>query len=66
MKHVGTLEVSGLIGTHKAGRVRTCTLNRQRLALVDDWLTEQRRIWAARTDRLQSLAESADHEERTS
>lgn len=66
MKHVGKLEASGLIGTHKAGRVRICTLNRQRLALVDDWLTEQRRIWAERTDRLQSLVESADHEERTS
>ena len=66
MKHVGKLEASGLIDTHKAGRVRICTLDRQRLALVDDWLTEQRRIWAERTDRLQSLVESADHEERTS
>jgi DNA-binding transcriptional ArsR family regulator len=52
MKHVRTLEANGLIRTIKSGRVRTCVLNRDRLALVDDWLAEQRRIWEERTDRL--------------
>jgi DNA-binding transcriptional ArsR family regulator len=52
MKHVRTLEANGLIQTIKSGRVRTCVLNRDRLALVDDWLAEQRRIWEERTDRL--------------
>ena len=55
MKHVRTLEGSGLITTVKSGRVRTCTLNRERLALVDDWLAEQRRIWQERTDRLEQF-----------
>lgn len=55
MKHVRMLEASGLIRTNKSGRVRTCTLNRERLALVDDWLAEQRDIWQARTDRLEEL-----------
>lgn len=55
MKHVRTLETNGLIRTAKAGRVRTCTLNRQRLALVEDWLAEERRLWDARTDRLEQL-----------
>lgn len=55
MKHVRTLESSGLIRTTKTGRVRTCTLNRDRLALLDDWLAEQRDIWDARTDRLEQL-----------
>ncbi|MDG4833725.1 metalloregulator ArsR/SmtB family transcription factor [Solwaraspora sp. WMMD1047] len=55
MKHVRTLESSGLIQTVKTGRVRTCALNRDRLALLDDWLAEQRRIWEARTDRLENL-----------
>jgi hypothetical protein len=32
--------------------VRTCALNHERLALVDDWLAEQRRIWEERTERL--------------
>jgi DNA-binding transcriptional ArsR family regulator len=53
MKHVRTLEASGLIRTAKAGRVRTCVLNRERLAVVEDWLAQQRRIWEARTDRLE-------------
>ncbi|GAA3211845.1 ArsR/SmtB family transcription factor [Dactylosporangium siamense] len=53
MKHVRTLEGSGLIHTAKSGRVRTCTLNRERLALLDDWLAEQRGIWQERTDRLE-------------
>ncbi len=55
MKHVRTLESCGLIHTSKSGRVRTCTLDRQRLALVDDWLAGERRIWEARTDRLEQL-----------
>jgi hypothetical protein len=52
LKHVRMLEGNGLIRTVKSGRVRTCTLNRERFALVDDWLAEQRRIWQERTDRL--------------
>jgi DNA-binding transcriptional ArsR family regulator len=55
MKHVRTLEASGLIHTSKSGRIRTCTLDRERLALVDDWLTEERRVWERRTDRLEHL-----------
>lgn len=55
MKHVRTLETNGLIRTVKAGRVRTCVLNRDRLALVDDWLAEQRTSWEERTDRLENL-----------
>jgi DNA-binding transcriptional ArsR family regulator len=55
MKHVRALEASGLITTSKTGRVRTCVLDRDRLALVDDWLAEQRRMWDDRTDRLERL-----------
>src|ERR1700712_47784 len=49
MKHVHTLERCGLIHTAKAGRVRTCTLNRKRLAVVDGWLAQQRALWDDRT-----------------
>jgi DNA-binding transcriptional ArsR family regulator len=55
MKHVRTLERCGLISTAKSGRVRTCTLNRERLAVVDDWLAGQRALWESRTDRLEHL-----------
>jgi DNA-binding transcriptional ArsR family regulator len=55
MKHVHTLERCGLIRTAKSGRVRTCTLDRTRLAVVDGWLAEQRAVWESRTDRLEQF-----------
>lgn len=55
MKHIHTLERCGLIHTAKSGRVRTCTLDRHRLGVVDGWLAEQRAIWAGRTDRLEQF-----------
>ena len=55
MKHVRFLEGSGLIRTGKHGRVRTCMLERQRLAVVEGWLAEQRAIWEARADRLEAF-----------
>ena len=63
MKHIHTLESNGLIHTAKSGRVRTCVLNRERLAVVDDWLAEQRQTWEERTDRLERLV--TDPEENT-
>jgi DNA-binding transcriptional ArsR family regulator len=60
MKHVHTLERCGLIRTSKSGRVRTCTLNRQRLAAVDGWLAEQRAVWEGRTDRLAQFVTSPE------
>ena len=55
MKHIRVLEHCGLIRTAKRGRVRTCALNRERLAVVDGWLAEQRAIWEGRTDRLEQF-----------
>jgi len=60
LKHVSTLERTGLIRTTKTGRVRTCTLDHDRLHLVDDWLAEERRVWEARTDRLEQLVTRTD------
>src|SRR5688500_20362770 len=62
MKHVRVLESNGLIRTAKSGRVRTCELNRARFALIEDWLAEQRRIWADRTDRLERFVTTAPRE----
>jgi len=55
MKHLRVLEQHGLIRTRKSGRVRSCELARERLALVDGWLAEQRAVWEGRTDRLERL-----------
>jgi DNA-binding transcriptional ArsR family regulator len=64
MKHVRTLEANGLIRTTKSGRVRTCVLDRGRLALVEDWLAEQRRVWTERTDRLEQFVTDKTGDER--
>jgi hypothetical protein len=55
MKHLRILESTRLIRTAKAGRIRMGTLDRERLAPVDDWLAEQRAIWEGRTDRLENF-----------
>lgn len=56
MKHVRQLEDSGLIRTHKHGRVRTCTIEENKFAMVETWLKEQRILWEARLDRLDAFA----------
>ncbi len=53
IKHLHLLEESGWIRTRKHGRVRTCTLEPRPLAAIEAWLSEQRAIWEARTDRLE-------------
>jgi DNA-binding transcriptional ArsR family regulator len=55
MKHIRMLEGVGLIATHKQGRVRTCALQRQRLGVVDAWLSTQRALWEGRADRLEQF-----------
>jgi DNA-binding transcriptional ArsR family regulator len=55
MKHIRFLEGSGLIRTHKEGRVRTCEIERKRLAAVEGWLLEQRALWEGRADRLEQF-----------
>ena len=68
LKHLRVLEDDGMIQSQKVGRVRTCRMNAERLALAESWLSEQRAIWQARTDRLADYAEtqlskSEDHED---
>src|SRR5438034_6010196 len=53
MKHIRLLEDSGLIRTRKEGRVRTCEIERKRLAAAEAWLTGQRALWERRADRLE-------------
>lgn len=52
VQHVQALEASGVIRTTKAGRVRTCTLDRDVLALAETWLTQRRTFWEDNLDRL--------------
>lgn len=63
MKHIRVLEGGGLIRTHKAGRVRTCAIEKTSLALAESWLSEQRALWEARTDRLEQFVAKAQEKE---
>lgn len=58
LKHLAVLEDSGLITTQKSGRTRTCNLNKAAFAPVDDWLSSQKAMWTARTDRLAAFVEA--------
>jgi DNA-binding transcriptional ArsR family regulator len=58
MKHIRHLEESGWIRTRKQGRVRTCVIETRTFAAAEGWLSEQRAIWEARTDRLERFVTS--------
>jgi DNA-binding transcriptional ArsR family regulator len=65
MKHLSVLERSGVIRSSKAGRVRTCELVPKTLGPAERWLTEQRTLWEARSDRMAAFVENL-HQEDTS
>lgn len=55
MKHIRYLQDTGWITTRKTGRVRVCTLEPKSFEHIEAWLSEQRRIWESRTDRLEQF-----------
>ena len=63
MKHIHLLEGSGLILTRKQGRVRTCAIEKNQFALVENWLSAQRAIWEGRTDRLEQFVTAQQRED---
>jgi DNA-binding transcriptional ArsR family regulator len=52
VQHLKILESSGVVSTHKVGRVRTCQLEPAGLAVAADWIAERRLLWERRLDRL--------------
>ncbi|MBI3959014.1 MAG: helix-turn-helix transcriptional regulator [Chloroflexi bacterium] len=52
LQHLKVLEQSGLLRSHKVGRVRTCQMEPQALEMTERWLVEQRTLWERRLDRL--------------
>ncbi len=68
LKHITILEDCQLIATEKVGRVRTCRIRQAELAQAEGWLSEQRKIWEGRADRLAAFAENlsaGEHEDDT-
>src|SRR5688500_3418180 len=51
-QHLDVLEHSGLVQSHKAGRVRTYQLVPQPLKSAERWMVEQRSTWEKRLNQL--------------
>src|ERR1700722_8295808 len=61
VQHLHVLEASGVVRSHKVGRVRTCEIEPQALGTAERWISERRAQWEARLDRLgEFLARDSD------
>ena len=59
-KHVGILEVAGLVKTEKVGRARECRLgSTTTLGEAGEWIEAHRRAWEGRLDRFERFVERA-------
>jgi DNA-binding transcriptional ArsR family regulator len=52
VQHLHVLEASGVVHSHKVGRVRTCEIEPLALSAAERWISERRATWEARLDRL--------------
>jgi DNA-binding transcriptional ArsR family regulator len=65
LQHVQVLESCGLVKTEKVGRTRTCRIDPAAMSAAERWITDRRRGWEARLDRLGDvLNEATTTEER--
>jgi DNA-binding transcriptional ArsR family regulator len=55
LQHVQVLESCGLVTTEKVGRTRTCRIERAAMTAAEEWITDRRRTWEVRLDRLGDL-----------
>src|SRR2546428_12334000 len=54
LQHVAVLEASGLVGSEKVGRVRTCRIDSRALSVAGRWIQERRTTRERRLDRLRA------------
>ena len=59
-QHLQVLERSGVVRSHKRGRVRTYVLAPEPLSAAEAWLADQRALWTKRLDQLDALLLSDD------
>src|SRR5665213_2205791 len=55
VQHVQVLEACGVVKTEKVGRTRFCRIERTAMTAAEQWITERRRGWEARLDRLSDV-----------
>lgn len=52
VQHVQVLEACGIVRTNKVGRTRVCRLEPAAMTIAERWITDRRRGWETRLDRL--------------
>jgi DNA-binding transcriptional ArsR family regulator len=52
VQHLHVLEDSGLVRSHKLGRVRTCSVEPAALRAAERWISDRRTAWEESLDRL--------------
>ncbi|MDQ6821667.1 MAG: metalloregulator ArsR/SmtB family transcription factor [Actinomycetota bacterium] len=52
VQHLHVLEASGVVRSHKVGRVRTCEIEPLALSTAEHWISARRAAWEARLARL--------------
>ena len=55
VQHVQVLQACGLVKTQKVGRTRMCRIEPAAMTAAEQWMTDRRRGWEARLDRLGDL-----------
>lgn len=63
-KHLKVLERARLISRSKNAQWRPCRLEAAPLETAVDWIEEQRKVWEARLDRLETYLQSLEKAER--
>jgi DNA-binding transcriptional ArsR family regulator len=64
MQHLTVLETAGLVRSHKTGRVRTCRIDPVAMRLVEHWMSDRRRDWEARFDKLDHYLKTMEGKEK--
>ncbi len=52
VQHVQVLEACGVVRTEKIGRRRMCRIETEAMSLAEQWITDRRKGWESRLDRL--------------
>jgi DNA-binding transcriptional ArsR family regulator len=59
VQHVQVLEACGVVKTEKVGRTRMCRIEPAAMTAAEQWITDRRRGWEARLDRLGDVLNAA-------
>src|SRR3984885_14419071 len=64
VQHVQVLEACGVVKTEKVGRTRMCRIAPAAMTAAEQWITDRRRGWEARLDRLGGVLNEGAAEEK--